>query len=76
MLEWRAVHTKYNAVMKIEEASRKSLAKSELKKVCVQFIGIPPYMLQFKLIWAIGSVLGVTKEVDMSFTNKYSVSRF
>lgn len=73
MLEWGAVHTRYNAVMKIEEASGKSLAKSELKKVWVQFIGIPPDMLQFKLIWAVGSVLGVTKAVDMSFTNKYNV---
>jgi hypothetical protein len=32
-------------------------------------------MLQFKLIWAVGSVLGVTKAVDMSFTNKYNVGR-
>jgi hypothetical protein len=32
-------------------------------------------MKQFLLIWVVGSILGVTKAVDMKFTNKFDVCR-
>lgn len=32
-------------------------------------------MKQYLLIWAVGSILGVTKAVDMKFTNKFDVCR-
>jgi hypothetical protein len=50
-------------------------AKVELKNVLVQFIGLPSVMIQFLLIWAVGSILGATKAVDMKFTNKFDVCR-
>jgi hypothetical protein len=31
--------------------------------------------MNFLLIWAVGSTLGVTKAVDMKFTNKFEVGR-
>ncbi|XP_035823077.1 uncharacterized protein [Zea mays] len=32
-------------------------------------------MMEFLLIWAVGSILGVTKAVDMKFTNQYGICR-
>jgi hypothetical protein len=72
MLEW-GVQTKRNASMKIEESVIREKAKVELKKVWVQFIGLPSVMIQFLLIWVVGSILGVTKAVDIKFTNKFDV---
>jgi hypothetical protein len=31
--------------------------------------------MEFLLIWAVGSILGVTKAVDMKFTNQYGICR-
>jgi hypothetical protein len=72
MIECGVVQTKCNAAMKIEEVTGKLLAKAELKKVWVQIIGIPPEMKKFQVIWTVGSILGVTKAVDMKFTNKFA----
>jgi hypothetical protein len=44
------VQTKRNASMKIEESVIEEKAKVELKKVWVQFIGLPSVMIQFLLI--------------------------
>jgi hypothetical protein len=75
MIEWGVVQTKFNASMKIEEGVVAKKAKGELKKVWIRFIGIPSEMMNFLLIWAVGSTLRVTKAVDMKFTNKFEVGR-
>jgi hypothetical protein len=75
MIEWGVVQTKFNASMKIEEGVVAKKAKGELKKVWIQFIGIPSEMMNFLLIWAVGSTLGVTKAIDMKFTYKFEVGR-
>jgi hypothetical protein len=48
-------------------------AKTELKRVWIQSISLSSEMNQSLLIWAVGSILGVTKAVDMKFTNKFDV---
>jgi hypothetical protein len=46
-----------------------------LPKVWVQFDGLPKELCDFLIIWAVGSILGITKDVDMVFTRKYEVCR-
>ncbi|PWZ30345.1 hypothetical protein Zm00014a_036139 [Zea mays] len=75
MIEWGVVQTKFNASMSIEEKVLPVEVKSTLGKVWVQFTGIPKEMMDFLLIWVVGSILGVTKAVDMKFTNKYKICR-
>ena len=41
----------------------------------VQFIGLPKELREFVIIWAIGSILGVSKVVDMKFTRKHDICR-
>lgn len=75
MIEWGIVHTKYNATMKIEERVVGHEVKYVMPKVWVQFTGLPIELREFEVIWAVGSILGVTKEVDMKFTRKYDRCR-
>jgi hypothetical protein len=46
-----------------------------LPKVWVQFDGLSKELCDFLIIWAVGSILGITKDVDMVFTRKYEVCR-
>ncbi|XP_008649685.1 uncharacterized protein [Zea mays] len=75
MIEWGVVQTKFKASMTIEEKSGPKEVKATLPKVWIQFTGIPNDMMEFLLIWAVGSILGVTKTVDMKFTNQYGICR-
>jgi hypothetical protein len=75
MIEWGVVQTKFNASMSIEEKVLLVEVKSTSGKVWVQITGIPKEMMNFLLIWAVGSILGVTKAVDMKFTNNYEICR-
>ena len=75
MIEWGVVQTKFNVLMSIEEKVLPVEVKSTLGKVWVHITGIPKEMMNFLLIWAVGSILGVTKAVDMKFTNKYEICR-
>jgi hypothetical protein len=56
------------AVIIIEEGAGGSYFKQALKLVWVQMIGLPEELRDYPTIWAIGTILGVTKEVDMKFT--------
>jgi hypothetical protein len=69
MVEWRDVQSKdRKAVMIIEESVDGSFFKQALKHVWVQMTGLPEELRDYPTIWAIGTILGVTKEVDMKFT--------
>jgi hypothetical protein len=46
-----------------------------MRKVSVQVTKLPSELRDFLTIWAIDSILGVTKEVDMVFTRKFSRAR-
>jgi len=41
----------------------------------VQFWGLPKELRDFPIIWAIGSILGVSRAVDTKFTKKYGRAR-
>jgi hypothetical protein len=49
--------------------------KYVLPKVWVQFTGLPPHLHDYLVIWTVGSILGVTKDVDMVFTRRFDISR-
>jgi hypothetical protein len=63
------------AKLLIEEAGARSSSKQPIRKVWVQISRLPSEMRDFLTIWAIGSILGVTKEVDMIFTRKFNRAR-
>jgi hypothetical protein len=52
------VQTKHNAAMNIEEPVAAKMPKAVLKKIWLQFTGLPSEMKQYLLIWAVGSILG------------------
>ena len=49
--------------------------KYAMPKVSVQFTGLPKELREFVIIWVIGSILGVSKAVDMKFTRKHDICR-
>jgi hypothetical protein len=77
MIEWGAVQSKdHKAVMIIEESAGGSFFKQALKRVWVQMTGLPEELRDYPTIWAIGTILGVTKDVDMKFTRSMHKPRF
>jgi hypothetical protein len=76
MIEWGIVQTKdHKDKLQIEEASDRNISKQTMRKVWVQVTKLPSELRDFLTIWAIGSILCVTKEVDMVFTRKFSRAR-
>jgi hypothetical protein len=61
--------------LKIEEKMIDNKAIKVLPKVWVQFNGLPSELCDFVIIWAVGSILGITKDVDMVFTRKHEICR-
>jgi hypothetical protein len=47
-----------------------------LPRVWVQFMGLPSYLRDYLIIWVVGSILGISKEVDMVFTRRFDICRF
>jgi hypothetical protein len=73
MIEWGLVHTKNRkATFIIEELGGDSHVKQVMRKVWVQMTRLPSELRDFLTIWAMGTILGVTKDVDMSFTRQYN----
>jgi hypothetical protein len=69
MIEWGMVHTKDRKVARIiEELDGGSTVKQVMRKVWVQMSRLPSELRDFLTIWAVGTILGVTKDVDMIFT--------
>jgi hypothetical protein len=72
MVEWGVVQTKDRmAKMIIEEGSGGSHYRQALRRVWVQMMGLPDELWEYLTIWAIGTILGVTKDVDMKFTRDF-----
>jgi hypothetical protein len=70
MVKWGVVQSKFqNAKLQIEERMVDNEVHYILPKVWVQFTGLPPQLRDYLIICAVGSILGVTKEVDMVFTS-------
>jgi hypothetical protein len=69
MVKWGVIHSKFqNAKLKIEEKMIDNKAVKVLPKVWVQFIGLPNELCVFLIIWAVGSILGLTKDVDIWYS--------
>jgi hypothetical protein len=67
------VHSKFqNAKLRIEE---RMVDKEVMPRVWVQFTGLPPHLRDYLIIWAVGSILGVTKDVGMVFTRRFDICR-
>jgi hypothetical protein len=49
--------------------------KYAMPKIWVQFTGLPEELRDFLVIWAMGSILGITKDVDMPFTRVHEIAR-
>jgi RNA-binding protein YlmH len=76
MIEWGIVQTKdQKAKLFIEECGGGSNIKQVMSKVWVQMTRLPSELRDFLTIWAIDTILGVTKDVDMNFTRKYNRAR-
>ena len=76
MVEWGVLHTKFTGVtLRFEESVGGDEVKFAMPKVWVQFTGLPKELREFVTIWAIGSILGVSKVVDMKFTRKHDICR-
>ncbi|CAO2044418.1 unnamed protein product [Urochloa humidicola] len=61
--------------MEIEEGVDGGVRKFELPKVWIQFTGLPKELKEIEVLWAVGSIFGVTKDVDMGFSRKFEASR-
>jgi hypothetical protein len=76
MIERGELQTKdCKAKLAIEELGGGSNIKQVMKKVWVQMAKLPSELRDFLTIWAIGTILGVTKDVDMIFTRLYNRPR-
>ena len=63
------------AKMDFETKSNPNVFKYEIPKVWVQFRGLPDDLLEFPIVWAVGSILGVTRKVDMKFVKAHEMGR-
>jgi hypothetical protein len=61
--------------LKIVEKTIDNKVVKVLPKIWVQFIGLPKELCDFFIIWAVGSIFGITKDVDMVFTRKHDICR-
>jgi hypothetical protein len=75
MIEWGTVHTKFGAKMQVKEEGSREEIKYVMPKVLVQFTRLPRELREYPLIWAVGSMLGISKEVDTVFTRKFDRAR-
>jgi hypothetical protein len=76
MIEWGLVHTKdRKAMLIIEELGGGSNVKQVMRKVWVQMTRLPSELRDFLTIWAVGTILGITKDVDMNVTRQFSRAR-
>jgi hypothetical protein len=64
---------------KCQVTNRERLVDNEVKytlpKVWVEFTCLPHHLHDYLIIWVVGSILGVTKKVDMVFTRRFEVRR-
>ncbi|WVZ93689.1 hypothetical protein U9M48_039650 [Paspalum notatum var. saurae] len=76
MILWGPVEAK-SAKARMEISERKNVEewKYEIPKTWIQFRGLSKELRDFPIIWAIGSIFGVTRNVDMKFTKKFGRSR-
>jgi hypothetical protein len=76
MIEWGIVQNKdRKAKLLIAEASGCNISKQSMRKVWVQVTKLLGELRDFLTFWAIGSILGVSKDMDMVFTRSFNRAR-
>jgi hypothetical protein len=76
MIECGMVQTKDRKVkMVIEKCGGASSIKQSIRKVWVQMTKLPSEFKDFLTIWAVGTILCVTKDIDMAFTRQHNRAR-
>jgi hypothetical protein len=73
MIEWGMVQTKEKMVR--EECGGGSSIKQAMRKVWVQMAKLPSEFKDFLTIWAVETILGVTKDVNMPFMRHHNRAR-
>jgi hypothetical protein len=61
--------------IRLEKGAENDVFKYEIDKVWVKFRGLPKELREFPIIWAIDSILCVSRVVDTKFTKKYDRAR-
>jgi hypothetical protein len=49
--------------------------KFVLPRVWIQFTGLPTHLHDVLIIWVVGAIMGVMKDMDMVFTRNHGISR-
>jgi hypothetical protein len=76
VVNWGPMDTKkVKGKIRFEKGTENEVYKYEIDKVWVQFHGLAKEFREFPIIWAIGSILGVPRAVDMKFTKKFGRAR-
>jgi hypothetical protein len=76
MVNWGPMDTKIvKGKICFEKGAENDVFKYEIDKFWVQFQGLTKELQEFPIIWAIGSILGVSRAVDTKFTKKYGRAR-
>lgn len=71
-INWGDIDTKtVQGKIRFEKNKDNEVYKYDIDKLWVQFRGFTKELREFSIIWAIGSILGVPKMVDMKFTKRF-----
>jgi hypothetical protein len=49
--------------------------KFVLPRVWIQFTGLPTHLHDVLIIWVVGAIMGVMKDMDMVFMRNHGISR-
>jgi hypothetical protein len=76
MIKWGTFQSKdRQAKLIIEESSEGCHFKQVLSKAWVQMSGLPEELRDFITIWVIGTIIGVSRDVNMKCTREHDRAR-
>ncbi|XP_021308960.1 uncharacterized protein LOC110432566 [Sorghum bicolor] len=76
VVNWGPMNTKtLEGKIQFEKNKEEDVCRYEIEKVWVQFKGLPMEFREFPIIWAIASILGVPRSVDIKFTKAFGRAR-
>uniref|UniRef100_A0A804M0Q9 DUF4283 domain-containing protein n=1 Tax=Zea mays TaxID=4577 RepID=A0A804M0Q9_MAIZE len=75
LVEWGTVHSKKKGVLFHFEEKQSEKPCKVVNSYWVQVMGIPLAYRTFPTIWAVGSLLGTSIDVDMKHTRQFEVGR-